>query len=78
MSGQIFVSLLVTVYRTKLGMENGLKIVACGWIRTVLGDVVEIVPSDDDGTGHFGGNDLAGQDTPTNRDVTSEGALLVW
>ena len=46
-------------------------------IRTVFGDVVEVVPTDDDGTGHLGGNDTAGQDTAADGDVTSEGALLV-
>ena len=49
----------------------------CPDARTVLGDVVEVVPSGDKRTGHFGGNDLAGQDTATDGDFTSEGALLV-
>lgn len=48
-----------------------------GRLRTVLGNIVEVVPSDNDGTGHFGGNDLAGQDTATNGDVAGEGALLI-
>ena len=46
--------------------------------RTVLGDVVEVVATDDDSPRHFGGNDLAGQNTTTNRDKTGEGALLVY
>ena len=50
---------------------------AYGRIRTVLGNVVEVVPSDNDSTGHFGGNDLAGQDTATDGDVAGERALLV-
>lgn len=46
-------------------------------VRTVLGDVVKVIPTDDEGAGHLGGNDTAGQDTTTDGDVTSEGALLV-
>ena len=46
-------------------------------IRTVLRDIVEVVPSDDNGTGHLGGNDTASQDTATDGNVASEGALLV-
>jgi hypothetical protein len=38
---------------------------------------VEVFPADDDGSVHLGGNDGTGQDTATNRDETSEGALLV-
>jgi len=47
-------------------------------LRTVLGDIVEVVPADDNGTGHFGGNNLSGEDAATDGDVTSEGALLVY
>lgn len=39
---------------------------------------MEVVPSDNEGTGHLGGNNTASQDTATNRDVASEGALLVY
>ena len=46
-------------------------------VTRVLGDEVEVLPADDDGTVHLGGNDGAGQDTATDRDETSEGALLV-
>lgn len=45
--------------------------------RTVLGDVVEIVPSDDEGTGHLRRDDTASQDTSTDGNVAGEGALLV-
>ena len=38
---------------------------------------MEVVPADDEGAVHFGGDDLAGQDTATDGDVASEGALLV-
>lgn len=46
-------------------------------ITVVLGDVVEVVPADDEGTVHLGGDDGAGQDTATDGDETGEGALLV-
>ena len=47
-------------------------------LRTVLGDVVEVVPADDEGAGHLGRDDTAGEDTATDGDVASEGALLVY
>ena len=46
-------------------------------LRTVLGDVVEVVPTDDDRAGHLGGDDTASEDAAADRDLTSEGALLV-
>ena len=46
-------------------------------LRTVLGDVVEVVAADDDGVGHFGRVDDTGEDTATDGDVAGEGALLV-
>lgn len=46
-------------------------------VTVVLGDVVEVFTADDDGTVHLGGDDTAGQDTATDGDLTSEGALLV-
>ena len=45
--------------------------------RTVLRDVVKVVPTDDDSTGHLGGNDTASQDAAADGDITSEGTLLV-
>jgi hypothetical protein len=38
---------------------------------------VEVVSADDDGVGHLGRVDDAGEDTATDRDVAGEGALLV-
>lgn len=46
-------------------------------VTGVLGDVVEVLAADDDGTVHLGGHDGAGQDTATDRDLAGEGALLV-
>lgn len=46
---------------------------------TVLADVVEVVPADDDGTLHLSRrDDLTLQDTSTNRHVAGEGTLLVY
>ena len=47
-------------------------------LRTVLRNVVQVVPSNDDSTGHLGRDNTAGQNTTTNRDVTRERALLVF
>lgn len=46
-------------------------------VTGVLGNEVEVLAADDDGTVHLGGDNGAGQDTATNGDETSEGALLV-
>ena len=46
-------------------------------IRTVLGDVVQVISPDDERAGHLGRDDLAGQDAAADRDVAREGALLV-
>ena len=35
-------------------------------VRTILGDVVQIISTDDDGSGHLGGDDLASEDTTAN------------
>lgn len=47
-------------------------------VTGVLGDVVEVFSSDDKGTVHLGGNNGTGQDTATDGNLTSEGALLVY
>ena len=44
---------------------------------TVLADVVEVIPADDDGVLHLGGDDDALEDTAADGDVAGEGALLV-
>jgi hypothetical protein len=38
---------------------------------------VQVVSSDDNGVGHFGRVDDTGQDTSSDRNISSEGALLV-
>ena len=47
-------------------------------ITVVLWDVVEIVPSDDDGTVHFGRDHSSREDTAADRDETSEWALFIY
>ena len=46
-------------------------------VTGVLGDEVQVLAANDDGTVHLGGDDGAGQDTATDGDQTGEGALLV-
>lgn len=46
-------------------------------ITRVLGDVVKVVTTDDDGATHLAGSDDAGKKAATDGDVGSEGALLV-
>lgn len=43
----------------------------------VLADPMEIIPSYNDGLLHFGGNNDAAKQAAADRDITSEGALLV-
>lgn len=38
---------------------------------------MKVVPPYDDGAGHLCRNDTAGQDAATDRNIASEGALLV-
>lgn len=44
---------------------------------TVLLNVVQVVPSDDDCSLHLGGHDLTDQDSSSDGNISSEGALLV-
>jgi hypothetical protein len=46
-------------------------------VTGVLGDKMQVLAADNDGTVHLGRDDGAGQDTATDRNVTSERALLV-
>ena len=66
---------------TLLDLEGGRavsgKVLVTLLETTVLGDVVEIVPADDDGVLHLGGHDDALEDAATDGDVAGEGALLV-
>ena len=46
-------------------------------VTSVLGDEVEVLAADDDGSVHLGRDDGAGKDTATDRNLAGEGALLV-
>lgn len=46
-------------------------------VSSVFGDEVKVFSANDEGTVHLGGNNGAGQDTTSDGNETSEGALLV-
>lgn len=68
---------LVTLLDTESGGNVGGEVLVALLVTGVLGDEVEVLAADDEGTVHLGGNDGAGEDTATDRDETGEGALLV-
>jgi hypothetical protein len=39
---------------------------------------MEVVPTDDDGSVHFGGHNATSKDTTADRNFTGEGAFLIW
>ena len=45
---------------------------------TVLGDVVKVIPTYNNGALHLGGDDLSLEDTSTDGYISGEGALLVY
>ena len=47
------------------------------FVTVVLGNVVEVFTSDDNGTVHLGRDNTSSKDTATDRDLADEGALLV-
>lgn len=68
---------LVTFFNTESrGNVSGQVLVAL-LVTVVLGDVVEVFTADNESTVHLGGHNGTGQDTTTDGDETSEGALLV-
>jgi len=68
---------LVTLLHTESWRNVGSQIAVPLLITMVLGDVVEVIPSDDDGTVHLGGDNGSGENTTTDGDETGEWALLV-
>lgn len=68
---------LVTLLNTECRGNVGRDVLVALLVTVVLGDVVEVVPTDDERSVHLGGDDGAGQDTATDGDETGEGALLV-
>ena len=55
----------------------GSQVLVALLVTGVLRDVVEVFTADDEGTVHLGGHNGAGQDTATDGNLASEGALLV-
>lgn len=68
---------LVTLLDTEGGGNVGGEVLVAALVTGVLGDEVQVLAADDEGTVHLGGDDGAGKDTATDGDETSEGALLV-
>lgn len=69
---------LITLLDTESGGNVGGEVLVALLITRVLGDKVEVLSSDNEGSVHLGGNDGAGQDTTTDGNEASEGALLVY
>ena len=67
----------VTFVATEAGRDMGSNVGVALLVTLVFLDVMEVISADDDGSVHFGGVDLAGQDSTTDGNITSEGALLV-
>ena len=68
---------LVTVLNTESGRNVRSQVLVPLLVTRVLGDEVEVLAADDQGTVHLGGDDGAGEDTATDGNKTGEGALLV-
>lgn len=68
---------LVTLLDTESGRDVCGEVLVAALVTGVLGDEVEVLAADDESAVHLGGNDGAGQDTATDRDLADEGALLV-
>lgn len=47
-------------------------------ILTVFGNIMEVVPADDNRSVHFGRHNLPSQNTATDRNVSGEGAFLIF
>ena len=68
---------LVTLLDTESGRDVCGEVLVAALVTGVLGDEVEVLAADDQSAVHLGGDDGAGQDTATDRDLANEGALLV-
>ena len=78
MRSKVFVTLLVTVYGAKhRQLVQSQRKEGDNVTRTVFGDVVEIITTDDDCAGHLRRHHATSEDTSADGHLTSEGALLV-
>lgn len=67
----------VTLVDAEARGDVGRDVAVALLVPLVLGDVVQVVPPQDDGAGHLGGLDLADQDAAADGHVAGEGALVV-
>lgn len=67
----------VTIANTESGGDVGGNVLVALLVTVVLGNVVEVLTTNDDSTVHLGRNNGTGEDTATDGDKTGEGALLV-
>jgi len=68
---------LVTLLNTESRRHMRGKVLVALLVPVVLGDIMKVLAADDDGAVHLGGDDGTGEDTAADRDLASEGALLV-
>ena len=67
----------IAFHDTECGRNMRRDVFMALFITAVFGNVVQVVPADDQRAVHLGGDDGASQDTSTDRDEASEGTLLV-
>jgi hypothetical protein len=67
----------VTLFHGETGAAMGVNVLVTLLETTVLLDVVEVIPTNNDGALHLRGDDDSLQDLTTDRNVPSEGTLLV-
>lgn len=68
---------LVTLLNTESWRNVRSEVLVALLVTGVLGDEVEVLAADDEGSVHLGGDDSSGEDTATDRDLADEWALLV-
>lgn len=68
---------LVTLINTESRGDVGSKVLVALLVTVVLGNVVEVFTTDDDGSVHLGGDDSASQNLTSDGHNTGEGALVV-
>ena len=67
----------VPLFHREAGAAMGVNVLVTLLKPTVLRDVVEVIPSNDDGTLHLGGDNKSLQDLTPNRHIPSKGTLLI-
>lgn len=67
----------ITIVDTERRGDVGRDVLMPLLVTLVLGDVVEVVAANDEGTVHFGGDDDTSQNLAADRNLAGERALLV-